>query len=66
MHAVTLRAEGLTHKQIGERLGRARETVCKALGEATNAEQLLQDKARAKAILEAAAEDSRRTGSTRR
>jgi hypothetical protein len=52
--AVTLRQQGLTHRQIGERLGRARETVCKALREATDASQVLQDKALAKAVLEAA------------
>lgn len=55
--AVTLRQQGLTHKQIGERLGRARESVCKALRATTDASQLLQDKARAKAILEAAAQE---------
>lgn len=55
--AVTLRAQGLTHKQIGERLGRARETVCLALREATDAQRLLEAKARAKALMEAAAEE---------
>jgi hypothetical protein len=52
--AVTLRAQGLTHQQIGDSLGRARETICKGLREATDAQLLLADNARAKALLEAA------------